>query len=326
MSTLTRATPVAAFTTTAAWSEVDPATSMYRLAVLRGRRWTTVAVSAALDPVDVDVGPGPRGTAVTYSRCSLEPPERFGPSGLSILPDYTRGHGCRMYRYDVRDGVERPLAGSRHGVLPTVWKGRVAYLTPNSRRLRTPRAVGGGGPRPRGQRPRGSRLTSLDLAPVAVSPRSGADPSARACGSGAGWSRAWRRGAAARYGLRRRRAVLPHDLIGSSAGCPETYWAYLPRFARALQCRTRAADLSSPPRMVATTPTPCSASTASGVMSCAVDAPHASSSSRPSSTEAASSHADQATHVQAALGLVQDRPSGRARAASASSASPSRST
>src|SRR4051794_28207792 len=98
LTTLTRATPVAAFGQTTAWSEVDPATGQYRLAVLHGREWHTVAVTPRSVPFDVDVGPGPRGTAVTYSRCSFEPPERFGRSGLSILPDYTRGRGCKMYR------------------------------------------------------------------------------------------------------------------------------------------------------------------------------------------------------------------------------------
>ena len=203
---------------------------MYRLAVLRGRRWTTVAVAPRSIPFDVDVGPGPSGAAVTYSRCSLEPPERFGPSGLSILPDYTRARGCGMYRYDVRDGVERPLAGSRRGVLPTVWHGRVAYLTPRSGRLHVARALGGAAVRSRHGGPRGARLKSLDLA------------------AGGRLAAVWRSARRTRLRLGRRLVArvggdarllgmgfdsgvlfFRTTCVGSPAGCPESYWAYRPR-------------------------------------------------------------------------------------------------
>src|SRR4051812_16245741 len=117
VTTLTRATPVAAYGPAAAWSSVDPDTGRYRLTVLRGSKATRVDVPSRTIPFDVDMGPGPDGVAVTYSRCALEPPERFGPSGLSILPDYTRGSGCRMFRYDVAAGRERALGGRRAGVL-----------------------------------------------------------------------------------------------------------------------------------------------------------------------------------------------------------------
>src|SRR3954462_9215310 len=50
ITTLTRATPVAAYGNTVAWSERDSATGQYRLMVLRGHRWGPVAVAQRTIP------------------------------------------------------------------------------------------------------------------------------------------------------------------------------------------------------------------------------------------------------------------------------------
>jgi hypothetical protein len=242
IATLTRATPVAAYGHTAAWSERDPRTGQYRLVVLRGRRWSAIAVTPRTIPFDVDVGPGPDGVAVTYSRCAFEAPERF-VRGLSVLPDYTRSRECRMYRYDVRAGRERALGGHRQGVLPTVWRSRVAYVTPGTRRLREAAALGGGRVRARGKGPRGTHATSLDL------------------GSGRRLAAVWHGESGSRLRLGDRlvaRVGAPARVLGmgfdagvlffrttcggSPAGCPESYWAYRPR-SRARYAAAESADV-----------------------------------------------------------------------------------
>ena len=228
ITTLDRATPVAAQGGVVAWSVRDAATGLYRLAVLNGTRWGLVDVRPRTIPFDVGVGTGPNGMTVTYSRCAFEAPERFS-GGLSVLPDHTRGRTCRMYGYEVARAQERRLGGSRNGVLPTAHGGRLAYAVPGSRRLREVRAVDGADLRERGRGPRGHHATSLDLT-----------------------SR--RRLASAWQGVRRSRLRLDGTLVarvgrpahllgmgfdagvlffrvtclGTPSGCPEAYWAYRP--------------------------------------------------------------------------------------------------
>ncbi len=226
---VSRATPVAAYGNTAAWSQRDETTGQYQLMVLRGRWWGKVDVPQRTIPFDVNLGPGPNGLAVTYSRCAFEAPERF-LGGLSVLPDYTRGRTCRMYRYDVRFRHERALGGTRHGVLPSVYGSRVAYVTPGTRRLRDATAIGGTHVRSRGRGPRGTHATSLDLT------------SERRLAS------VWEGDKGSRLRLDDRlvaRVAAPARLLGmgfdagvlffrstclgSPSGCPEAYWAYRPR-------------------------------------------------------------------------------------------------
>jgi hypothetical protein len=179
---------------------------------------------------------------ISYSRCTFEPPERF-QRGLSVLPDYTRGRECAMYRYDVRTGRELPLAGTRRGVLPTVFGNRVAYTTPGTNRLREAATVGGGHPRSRGRGPRGTHATSLDL------------------GSRRRLAAVWQGDNRSRLRLDGRlvaRVSAPARLLGTGwdagvlffrstcvrnpTGCPEAYWAYRPR-SRTRYTAPESADL-----------------------------------------------------------------------------------
>jgi hypothetical protein len=78
-------------------------------------------------PFDADLGPGPDGTPwIVYSRCRTEPPLS---TPLSTSTVYTQGRGCRIHRFDVTSGEERPLGAPPRrasDVLPSIWKGRVA--------------------------------------------------------------------------------------------------------------------------------------------------------------------------------------------------------
>ena len=64
-------------------------------------------VPARAVPFDADIGPGPDGTPwIVYSRCKTEPPLT---TPLSTSTVYTQGRGCRLYRFDVTSGEEKPL-------------------------------------------------------------------------------------------------------------------------------------------------------------------------------------------------------------------------
>jgi hypothetical protein len=229
VSSVTRATPVSAYGHTVAWSERDPATGQYQLMVLRGTRWGKVDVAQRTIPFDVDVGPGPDGVTVAYSRCAFEAPERF-VDGLSVLPDYTRGRSCRMYRYDVFAKREVPLGGVRQGVLPTVYRSRLAYVLPGTRRMREVAASTGALLRSRGSGPRGMHATSLDLA-------SERRLASTWQGSGSGQVRMNGRLVARVSGVARLLGMgfdngtlfFRSTCVGNRSGCPEAYWAYRPR-------------------------------------------------------------------------------------------------
>ena len=84
-------------------------------------------VPARSVPFDADLGPGPDGTPwIVYSRCRTEPPLS---TPLSTSTVYTQGRGCRIHRFDVTSGEERPIGSApRHAsdVLPSIWRGRIA--------------------------------------------------------------------------------------------------------------------------------------------------------------------------------------------------------
>ena len=125
-----RATAVSAYGGRVVWSSWDRRARTYRLVsydTAQGRQ--TLPIRPRSVPFDVDLGPGRAGTvAAVYSRCAAEPPDVVPESEL---PSYTDGHGCDLYRYDFRMRRERRVAARSlpraSEVLPTVWKGRVAF-------------------------------------------------------------------------------------------------------------------------------------------------------------------------------------------------------
>ncbi len=112
------------------WSSRDPATGLFALMYTdpRAGRPARCPFRSARSPFDADIGPGPSGTPwIVYSRCQTEPPLS---TPLSTSTVYTQGRGCRLYRFDLTTGEERrfgppPVAAS--DVLPSIWRGRVAF-------------------------------------------------------------------------------------------------------------------------------------------------------------------------------------------------------
>jgi hypothetical protein len=123
----------------AVWSAWSPQERVYRLAASReGGPAFVLPVAPRRVPFDADLGPDRHGRPVAvYSRCRREPP-RDGFRGLQVgLPDYTRGRGCNVWRYDFARGRERPVRGAgRRRVseyLPSIWRERLAFARIDSR-------------------------------------------------------------------------------------------------------------------------------------------------------------------------------------------------
>jgi hypothetical protein len=155
------------------WSSRDPATGRFALMYMDAARpAAALQVPQRSVPFDADIGPGPDGTPwIVYSRCETEPPLT---TPLSTSTVYTQGRRCRLYRFDLAGGQERrigpsPVAGS--DVLPSIWKGRIAFARVFDRRRSFPyvyatRIAGSSATRlPAGPR-RGCAITNPGRPPV----------------------------------------------------------------------------------------------------------------------------------------------------------------
>jgi hypothetical protein len=134
IASLSAPAPVSALGGRVAWSAYEPATRTYRLMTEVGGAVSAVPVRPRGGPFDVDLGLGSNGAIVAaYSRCKTEPPRRDPAIGniVAQMPDWSRGRGCDLYRFDFATGRERKLASasSPHAseFLPTVWRTRVAF-------------------------------------------------------------------------------------------------------------------------------------------------------------------------------------------------------
>lgn len=132
-----RPTPVAAHGDVVAVSTYDPATDRYQLAVVRGGQAVALPIAPRAVPFDVDAGPAEDGGVVlAYSRCATEPANR-GP-GEGLLPDWSTGRGCDVYRYDISTGRESRISGASTGgaseYLPSIWRDEVAFARVYERR------------------------------------------------------------------------------------------------------------------------------------------------------------------------------------------------
>jgi hypothetical protein len=85
-------------------------------------------------PFDADLGPDVNGeTVAAYSRCAREPRPRAPRIGnvIAQMPDWSRGRGCDLYRFDFATGRETRIATANSPgaseFLPSVWKARVAF-------------------------------------------------------------------------------------------------------------------------------------------------------------------------------------------------------
>jgi hypothetical protein len=122
ISTEPRATPIAAWAGTVAWSSFDPATSDYHLVVSRnGAAPQRVPVAPGPNAFDVDLGTNRNGsTYAVYSRCAIPATDGRPPTG------------CDLYRLSLASGVEQRLDTLSSPTWderdPTIFAGRIAFI------------------------------------------------------------------------------------------------------------------------------------------------------------------------------------------------------
>jgi hypothetical protein len=113
------------------FSSYDPATRRFRLAVRHADGGVKVLpIPSRGVAFDVDVGPDGRGREVAvYSRCTREPALGSPGGGLAY---YRTGGRCRLYELPLTGGGERrlrtPTERSGSDVLPSIWRGRLAWV------------------------------------------------------------------------------------------------------------------------------------------------------------------------------------------------------
>src|SRR3954463_7066358 len=122
IATEQRATPVAAWAGTVAWSSFDPATNDYHLVVSRnGAAPQRVAVAPSANAFDVDLGTNRSGsTYAVSSRCAT-------PATGSRPPT-----DCDLYRLSLASGVEQRLDSLSSPTWderdPTIFRGEIAFI------------------------------------------------------------------------------------------------------------------------------------------------------------------------------------------------------
>jgi hypothetical protein len=134
IATATRPTPVSAHAGRIVWSSYDAGQQAFFLTQRVGGVTSRVPVRPRSVPFDVDLGPDASGeTVAAYSRCSKDPPARDPRIGNAIahMPDWARGRGCDLYRFDFATGRETRIATANSPgaseFLPSVWKATVAF-------------------------------------------------------------------------------------------------------------------------------------------------------------------------------------------------------
>ncbi len=121
LASVTRATDVDVLGNTVVWDSYRSGVG-YRLMARYGGRIKLLQVRPRSVPFDSDLGTDRDGrVVVTYSRCRREDETDRTPTG------------CRLYVYEFRSGRESGFRrGERRGtsrVLPSMWRGRLAYAT-----------------------------------------------------------------------------------------------------------------------------------------------------------------------------------------------------
>jgi hypothetical protein len=122
IATEQRATEIAAWAGTVAWSTFDPATNDYHLVVSRnGAAPQRLPVAPSANAFDVDLGTNRNGsTYAVYSRCATPATNGRPPTD------------CDLFRLGLATGVEQrlttlssPTSGERD---PTIFAGRIAFV------------------------------------------------------------------------------------------------------------------------------------------------------------------------------------------------------
>jgi hypothetical protein len=134
IGTVARPTPVSAHAGRIVWSAYDPAQQAFFLTQRVGGVTSRVPVRPRSVPFDADLGPDVNGeTVAAYSRCAREPRPRDPRIGnvIAQMPDWSRGRGCDLYRFDFATGRETRIATANSPgaseFLPSVWKATVAF-------------------------------------------------------------------------------------------------------------------------------------------------------------------------------------------------------
>lgn len=122
IATEQRATPVAAWAGTVAWSSYDPATNGYHLVVSRnGAAPQRLPVAPSANAFDVDLGTNRSGsTYAVYSRCTTPATDSRPPTD------------CDLYRLSLASGVEQKLTTLSSPTWderdPTIFRGEIAFI------------------------------------------------------------------------------------------------------------------------------------------------------------------------------------------------------
>lgn len=121
------------------FSETDQTKRQYHLTVLVAGQRLRLPVAPRSVPFDIDLGPDDDGRIVAaYSRCRIEPTSSRAALWAKPYPAWTTGRGCDIYRYDFTSGQERKISGASTNeaseVLPSIWKGDVAFTRVYERR------------------------------------------------------------------------------------------------------------------------------------------------------------------------------------------------
>jgi hypothetical protein len=133
-----KATTVSAYGDVVAWSTYHPGSRRYKLTARVGTRVRELPIRSRTVPFDVDLGPGARGgVAAVYSRCRVDP-DHILPGGSLPQPNYSRGNGCDIYRYDFSTGREAKVlavsGSSSSEYMPSIWGDRIAFARVYERR------------------------------------------------------------------------------------------------------------------------------------------------------------------------------------------------
>jgi hypothetical protein len=133
LATTTVPSKVATYGGVVAYSELDPATGMYRLMYDTNADGAAepVPVAQRTVPFDVDLGPSrDGGVLAVYSRCQREP--RVDRRSGGPHPVWTTARECDIHQYDFRAGreslVQGPSTGATTEVLPSVWRDEIAFV------------------------------------------------------------------------------------------------------------------------------------------------------------------------------------------------------
>jgi hypothetical protein len=133
VTSIARPTPISAFGGVLAWSAYDAATERYVLMASTARAAPTpLPIRPRRVPFDIDLGPGPaRGVVAAYARCRTEPGRAGLGNALAVMPGWSTGRGCDLYRFHFGTGRETRIRGaSTRGAsefLPSIWRDRVGF-------------------------------------------------------------------------------------------------------------------------------------------------------------------------------------------------------